>query len=150
MDTERPRLEHLDTLFSCAQAAKACAMLIEHARNHAYMHTYNHVYTYVHTCIHTDIHIYTHTHMHISMHTYTHTRIHTYTHAYIHSQMHICIHTYTKEMIPYMGPYMEEKTRPADQMMLDCDSIQEEARTSNHPMLVFNTMHTPLAPSPML
>ena len=46
-------------------------------------------------------------------------------------------------MIPYMGPYMEEKTRPADQIVLDCDSVQEDARTSTHAILVFNIMHTP-------
>ena len=45
---------------------------------------------------------------------------------------------------------MEEKTRPADQIMVHCDSVQGDAQTSTHAALVFNIMHTPLPPSPML
>ena len=105
------------------------------------MHTYGH--TNINTCTHTYTHSYicAYTHTYPYTYTYTYTCIHTFPSVYIYT--YICIHTYTKEMIPYMGPYMEEKTRPADQMLLDCDSIQEEARTSNHAMLVFNIMHTP-------
>ena len=43
-----------------------------------------------------------------------------------------------------------EKTRPADQIMLGCESCHDDGQTSNHAMLVLYVISVPLPPSPML